>query len=46
VLVGIVAKVHGLRGELAVEIRTDSPEDRFAEGSVLRARRHAPAIAS
>jgi 16S rRNA processing protein RimM len=39
VLVGIVAKVHGLRGELAVEVRTDSPEERFAAGSVLRARR-------
>ncbi|WP_181782553.1 ribosome maturation factor RimM [Pseudonocardia pini] len=38
-LVGIVAKVHGLRGELAVEIRTDSPAERFAAGSVLRARR-------
>ncbi|SDF36614.1 ribosome maturation factor RimM [Pseudonocardia oroxyli] len=39
VLVGIVAKAHGLRGELAVEVRTDSPEVRFAAGSVLRARR-------
>jgi len=46
VLVGIVAKVHGLRGELAVEIRTDSPDDRFAEGSVLRARRRGAPDAS
>ena len=38
-LVGVVAKVHGLRGELAIEVRTDSPGDRFAAGSVLRGRR-------
>lgn len=38
-LVGFVAKVHGLRGELAVEVRTDSPEVRFAPGSVLVSRR-------
>jgi 16S rRNA processing protein RimM len=39
VLVGIVARAHGLRGELAVDIRTDSPGERFAPGSVLIARR-------
>jgi 16S rRNA processing protein RimM len=39
VLVGLVAKVHGLRGELAVDVRTDSPEERFAPGSVLVSRR-------
>ncbi|MHA6793257.1 ribosome maturation factor RimM [Pseudonocardia bannensis] len=38
-LVGIVARPHGLRGELVVEVRTDSPEERFAPGSVLTARR-------
>ncbi|WP_425565953.1 ribosome maturation factor RimM [Pseudonocardia ailaonensis] len=38
-LVGIIARAHGLRGELSVDVRTDSPEERFAEGSVLRARR-------
>jgi len=26
---------HGLRGELVVEVRTDSPQERFAPGSVL-----------
>ena len=38
-LVGVVARAHGLRGELAIDVRTDSPEVRFAAGSVLRARR-------
>jgi 16S rRNA processing protein RimM len=38
-LVGIVTKAHGLRGELAVEVRTDVPEERFAAGTVLLARR-------
>jgi len=36
-VVGRVAKPHGLHGELAVEVRTDSPEERFAEGTLLRA---------
>ncbi|ALG13028.1 ribosome maturation factor RimM [Kibdelosporangium phytohabitans] len=38
VVVGRVAKAHGIRGELAVEVRTDSPEQRFAVGSVVAAR--------
>ncbi|QDQ97700.1 ribosome maturation factor RimM [Tomitella fengzijianii] len=38
-VIGRVAKSHGIRGELAVEIRTDSPDERFAVGSVLRGRR-------
>jgi 16S rRNA processing protein RimM len=38
-LAGIAARVHGLRGELAVELRTDSPDERFAPGAVLRGRR-------
>ncbi|MGF6880750.1 16S rRNA processing protein RimM [Nocardia sp. GAS34] len=37
-VVGRVAKSHGVRGELVVEIRTDEPELRFAEGVVLRGR--------
>jgi 16S rRNA processing protein RimM len=32
VVVGRVARVHGLRGEVAVELRTDEPERRFAVG--------------
>ncbi len=37
-LVGRVAKAHGISGELAVDIHTDEPEDRFAPGAVLTAR--------
>ncbi len=37
-VVGRVAKSHGVRGELVVEVRTDEPELRFAPGSVLRGR--------
>ncbi|WP_182349087.1 ribosome maturation factor RimM [Tomitella gaofuii] len=38
-VIGRVAKSHGIRGELAVEIRTDAPDERFAVGSILRGRR-------
>lgn len=38
VVVGRVAKVHGVRGELAVDVRTDTPEARFAGGAVVTAR--------
>src|SRR5437879_4065347 len=37
-VVGRVAKSHGVRGELVVEVRTDEPELRFAEGTVLTGR--------
>ncbi|MFD1533982.1 ribosome maturation factor RimM [Pseudonocardia aurantiaca] len=37
-LVGIAVRAHGLRGELAVDVHTDSPDERFAVGSVLTAR--------
>lgn len=33
--VGRVVKSHGIRGELVVEVRTDSPDERFAVGSRL-----------
>jgi 16S rRNA processing protein RimM len=36
-LVGRIVKPHGVRGELVVDPRTDSPEIRFAVGSVLSA---------
>jgi 16S rRNA processing protein RimM len=36
VLVGIVGRAHGVRGDVAVEPRTDEPERRFAPGTVLR----------
>ncbi|HVL84917.1 MAG TPA: ribosome maturation factor RimM [Pseudonocardia sp.] len=34
-LVGIVGRPHGLRGEVVVDVRTDSPEERFAPGAVF-----------
>ncbi|MEU4840177.1 ribosome maturation factor RimM [Nocardia testacea] len=37
-VVGRVARSHGVRGELVVEVRTDEPEVRFAPGAVLRGR--------
>jgi 16S rRNA processing protein RimM len=37
-VVGRVAKSHGVRGELVVEVRTDEPEARFAPGVKLRGR--------
>jgi 16S rRNA processing protein RimM len=38
VLVGRVAKPHGITGELAIDVRTDSPELRFAVGATVTAR--------
>ncbi|MEV0680459.1 ribosome maturation factor RimM [Actinosynnema sp. NPDC050436] len=38
VVVGRVAKAHGITGELAVDVRTDSPELRFARASALVAK--------
>jgi len=38
-VVGRVAKSHGIRGELVVEVRTDEPEERFAVGAELRGRK-------
>ncbi|AHI00671.1 hypothetical protein KALB_7313 [Kutzneria albida DSM 43870] len=37
-MVGRVVKPHGIRGELVVDVRTDSPEERFAPGAVLLTR--------
>ncbi|MEJ3658779.1 ribosome maturation factor RimM [Actinomycetes bacterium KLBMP 9759] len=39
VLVGVALRAHGLRGEVVVDVHTDSPEERFAAGQVLVARR-------
>lgn len=39
VLAGVAVRAHGLGGEVAVQIHTDSPEERFAPGTVLTARR-------
>jgi 16S rRNA processing protein RimM len=35
-IVGVIRRPHGVRGEVAVELRTDEPERRFAPGQVLR----------
>ncbi|MBE1546873.1 16S rRNA processing protein RimM [Mycobacterium sp. OAS707] len=37
-VVGRVAKAHGVSGEVVVEIRTDDPDIRFTPGSSLRGR--------
>lgn len=37
-VIGRVVKAHGVTGEVAVEIRTDDPEDRFVAGATLRGR--------
>ena len=37
-IVGRVAKAHGVTGELVVDVRTDDPDARFAPGIMLRAR--------
>jgi len=34
-VVGRIIRPHGLRGELSVEVRTDDPDQRYANGSVL-----------
>ena len=35
-VVGRVLRPHGVRGEVVVDVRTDSPAERFAVGSVLQ----------
>jgi 16S rRNA processing protein RimM len=37
VVVGRLGRPHGIRGDVTVEVRTDEPDRRFAEGTVLRA---------
>ncbi|GAA1970634.1 ribosome maturation factor RimM [Isoptericola halotolerans] len=34
-VVARIGKAHGLRGEVALDVRTDVPEERFAVGAVL-----------
>ena len=38
-VIGRIAKAHGITGEVVVEVRTDDPEDRFAAGKSLRLKR-------
>ena len=35
VVVGRIGKPQGVKGEVTVEVRTDDPDDRFADGAVL-----------
>ncbi len=35
VTVGRVGRAHGIRGEVTVDVRTDTPDERFAAGAVL-----------
>lgn len=37
-VVGRVAKAHGVTGEVVVEVRTDDPDSRFAPANTLRAK--------
>lgn len=39
VLVGVALRAHGLRGEVVVDVHTDSPDERFVPGAVFTARR-------
>ena len=34
--VGIITSAHGLRGDVMIDVRTDSPEQRFQPGATLR----------
>jgi 16S rRNA processing protein RimM len=42
VVVGRVGRPHGVRGQVSVEVRTDQPDRRFADGAVLRTDRPDP----
>ena len=35
IIVGVIVRAHGVRGEVVVALRTDEPERRFAPGQVL-----------
>ena len=39
ILIGVVARTHGNRGEVIVNAETDFPEERFREGAQLMTRR-------
>jgi 16S rRNA processing protein RimM len=38
-VIGRIAKAHGVTGELVVDVRTDDPDERFVAGKRLRLRR-------
>ncbi|GAA3712625.1 ribosome maturation factor RimM [Microlunatus aurantiacus] len=35
VIVGIVGRAHGIKGEVGIDVRTDEPDRRFVPGAVL-----------
>ena len=35
IVIGRIGRPHGIKGEVTVEVRTDSPDIRFAPGVVL-----------
>lgn len=37
VVVGVLGRAHGLRGEVVIDLRTDEPDRRFTVGQVLKA---------
>src|SRR4026208_2373509 len=39
ILIGVVARTHGNRGEVILNAETDFPEERFREGAQLMTRR-------
>jgi 16S rRNA processing protein RimM len=36
VTVGVLGRAHGIKGEVAIDLRTDEPDRRFADGAILR----------
>lgn len=36
VTIGVIIRAHGVRGDVLVDVRTDFPDERFAEGRVVR----------
>ncbi len=36
VVVGMIGRAHGIRGDVTIDVRTDEPERRFAVGQALR----------
>lgn len=45
-VIGRVAKSHGIKGEVVVEVRTDDPDERFAPGTVLKGRSRRATVTS
>jgi 16S rRNA processing protein RimM len=37
VVVGVIGRAHGIRGDVVIDVRTDEPERRFTPGARLRA---------